>query len=144
MESMSRRGFVAGAAAMGVMGASVAMAEELPGMKTDSPENSIDAAPGVMTQTLDELNAMRQAHIDAAKEYTCADGTVIPEVYVKLRALVEGYGLGVGSANNDSSFDFFMAYWTPEEVQAYIEMPLGVAFTAADFAQKSGRDEEEC
>ena len=67
MESMSRRGFVAGAAAMGVMGASAALAEELPGMKTDSPENAIDAAPGVMTQTLDELNAMRQAHIDAAK-----------------------------------------------------------------------------
>ena len=144
MESMSRRGFVAGAAAMGVMGASTALAEELPGMKTDSPENTIDAAPGVMTQTLDELNAMRQAHIDAATEYTCADGTVIPEVYVKLRACVEGYGLGVGSTNNDSSFDFFMAYWTPEEAQAYIEMPLGVAFTAADFAQKSGRDEEEC
>ena len=45
MESMSRRGFVAGAAAMGIMGASTALAEELPGMKTDSPENTIDAAP---------------------------------------------------------------------------------------------------
>ena len=97
-----------------------------------------------MTQALDELNAMRQAHIDAATEYVCADGTVLPEVYVKLRACVEGYGLGVGSQNDDHSFDFFMAYWSPEEAQAYIEMSLGVAFTAADFAQKTGRDEAEC
>lgn len=147
---MTRRGFMAGAtAAMGAMGAGVALAENataetLPGMNAENAENTIDAKPGVMTQTLEELNAMRQAHIDAAKEYTCADGTVIPEVYVKLRALVEGYGLGVGSNNTDTSFDFFMEYWTPEEAQAYIEMPLGVAFTAADFAQKSGRDEEEC
>lgn len=154
MESMSRRGFVAGAAAMGVMGASTALAEEAKTAEETTAAGETTAVegaaapetakPGTMNITLDELNAMRQALIDAKGEYTCADGTVIPEVYVKLRACVEGYGLGVGSTNDDSSFDFFMKYWTPEEAQAYIEMPLGVAFTAADFAQKSGRDEEEC
>lgn len=148
MESMTRKGFLGAAAAMGVMGAagSIALASESTSKdaKSTTETPAVEAAPGTMGQTLDELNAMRQAHIDAATEYTCADGTVIPEVYVKLRACVEGYGLGVGSENNDHSFDFFMAYWTPEEAQAYIEMPLGVAFTAAQFAQKSGRPEEEC
>ena len=141
MESMTRKGFLSAAAAMGVMGAasSVALAAESAGKDAKAGSGTdakamTEVAPGTMGQTLDELNAMRQAHIDAATEYTCADGTVIPEVYVKLRACVEGYGLGVGSENNDHSFDFFMAYWTPEEAQAYIEMPLGVAFTAADNA----------
>lgn len=146
METMTRKGFL-GTAALGAMGAlggtGLALANETAQEGAGQTQDS--AAPaGVMTQTLDELNAMRQAHIDAATEYVCADGTVIPEVYVKLRACIEGYGLGVGSTNNDHSFDFFMQYWTPEEAQAYIEMPLGVAFTAADFAQKTGRDEAEC
>lgn len=150
METMTRKGFLAGAAALGVMGAAgVALADEAaaedaaPAEETAAPETS-DAPVAVMTQTLEELNAARRAHIDAMGDYTCEDGTVIPAVYVKLRALVEGYGLGVGSTNNDHSFDFFMQYWTEDEAQAYLEMPLGIAFTAADFAQQSGRDEAEC
>lgn len=146
METMTRKSFLAGAAALGVMGAAgVALADEAdaPAEEASAPEAS-DAPVAVMTQTLEELNAARRAHIDAMTDYTCEDGTVIPAVYVKLRALVEGYGLGVGSTNNDHSFDFFMQYWTEDEAQAYLEMPLGIAFTAADFAQQSGRDEAEC
>lgn len=147
MENMTRKGFLTGAAALGVMGAAgVALADEAATDEAAVAETTASegtAPVATMTQTLDELNAMRQAHIDAMTEYTCEDGTVVPEVYVKLRALVEGYGLGVGG-NVDHSFDFFMHYWTEDEAQAYLEMPLGIAFTAADFAQKSGRDEAEC
>lgn len=155
MENMTRKGFLTGAAALGVMGAAglafadeAAETEEAPAEETATEAEAAaetDAAPvAVMTQTLEELNAARRAHIDAMTDYTCEDGTVIPAVYVKLRALVEGYGLGVGSKNNDHSFDFFMNYWTEDEAQTYLEMPLGIAFTAADFAQQSGRDEAEC
>lgn len=147
MENMTRKGFLAAAAAAGAMAATagIALADEA---KKDAEAPAPEAKehkPGVMDLTLDELNQMRRDLIDSRTEYTRSDtGEVVPEVYVKLRALVEGYGLGIGSANKDSSFDFFMKYWTPEEAQAYIEMPLGIAFTAADFAQQSGRDEAEC
>ena len=155
MENITRKSFLTGAAALGVMGAAgLAFADEATETEEAPAEEAAteteaaaetDAAPvAVMTQTLEELNAARRAHIDAMTDYTCEDGTVIPAVYVKLRALVEGYGLGVGSKNNDHSFDFFMNYWTEDEAQAYLEMPLGIAFTAADFAQQSGRDEAEC
>jgi ferredoxin len=148
--TVTRRNLLVGAVAAAATGAfaASALADEsgsnLPGMTSVSPDSTEGDAVGVMNITLDELNQMRRDLIDSRTEYTCADGTVIPEVYVKLRACVEGYGLGVGSNDNDSSFDFFMRYWTPEEAQAYIEMPLGIAFTAADFAQQSGRDEDEC
>lgn len=157
---VSRRGFLGGMGAM-MVGAAFATAGHSPAY-ADEAENVEDAEDveseeeatedeteeestvGKMTITLDELNEMRQANIDAAQGYTCEDGTIIPEVYVKLRACIEGYGLGIGSNLVDTSFDFFMNYWTEDEAQAYIEMPMGVGFTAAEYAQKSGRDEEEC
>lgn len=151
MQKMDRRTFVGTAAAMGAMSALApiaALAEEPAAEEEAAAEEAmfpmVENKPGRMAITLDELNEMRHKLIDAKGEYTCEDGTVIPAVYVKLRALYEGIGFGVGSASNDHCFDFFMRYWSEEEAQACIEMPLGIAFTAADFAQQTGRDEAEC
>ena len=113
--------------------------------KSVNPDPVTGISQGRLGVTLDKLNAMRQAAVDAKTEdYVKADGTVVPAVYVKLREVIEGYGLGIGSDVVDTSFDYFMRYWTEDEAQAYVEMPMGVAFTAADFAEKTGRDVEEC
>jgi len=145
MHNMTRKEFMAAAAATAVAAtAGIAHAEEAaPAMAPVAPIE-LERTPGSMPMKLADLNAMRQAHIDACTDYVKADGTVVPAVYVKLRALTEGYGFGVGPTVSDTSFDFFMAYWTPEEAQAMLEMPMGVAFTAGEFAQKSGRDEADC
>ncbi|HZK24111.1 MAG TPA: 4Fe-4S binding protein [Oscillospiraceae bacterium] len=94
--------------------------------------------------TLEELNALRQQYVDSKEEYVCEDGTVIPAVYVKLRALINTYGNGAGSEVHDASFNEVMYLFSEKEAQAYLEMPFGVRFTATDFSVKSGRDETDC
>ncbi|NCB24228.1 MAG: 4Fe-4S dicluster domain-containing protein [Bacteroidia bacterium] len=94
--------------------------------------------------SLAEINAMRKQIVEAQEEYVCADGTVIPAVYVKLRALIDTIGSGVGSAVTDASFGEIMYLFSEEEAQACLEMPCGVYFTATDFSVESGRDEAEC
>lgn len=94
--------------------------------------------------SLDELNEMRRNYVDSQTDYTCADGTVIPAVYVKLRALFNTYSWGMGMAVNDHCFDEFVYLFSEDEAQAYLEMPYGVEFSATDFAVHSGRNESEC
>lgn len=107
--------------------------------------DTVKYIPTSTEMTLEELNERRQALIDSKTEdYICADGTVIPNVYVKLRSLLDGYGNGVGSVVHDASYGEVMYLFTPEEAQAYLEMPMGVLFNAAEYAEKSGRSEEEC
>lgn len=100
---------------------------------------------GISTMGLYELNERRRAYIDSKTEdYVKADGTVVPNVYVKLRALTNTYLVGCGSEVNDDCFDFFQMLFTEDEAQAYLEMPMGVLFTATEYAEQSGRDEDEC
>lgn len=94
--------------------------------------------------TLEELNRFRAELVEKQTEYVCSDGTVIPAVYVKLRALMNTYSFGFGSEVHDHAFDEFIYLFDEDEAQAYLEMPYGVEFSATDFAIKSGRNEDEC
>ena len=114
-----------------------ALADEAP-VDGGSVDNTYDG------MTLEELNEFRHALVDAQTDYTCEDGTVIPAVYVKMRALYNSYSFGMGSQLHDHCFDQFIYLYTEDEAQAYLEMPYGVRFTATDFAVESGRDEDEC
>ena len=103
-----------------------------------------DVPFGVQGLTVDQMNQIRDLIIEPKTEYMKADGTVVPEVYVKLRALFDTIGLGLGSDVTDSSYDVVMFNFTEDEAQAVLEMPRGVYFTATEFAVQSGRDEAEC
>ena len=101
-------------------------------------------ALGGCTMPLDELNARRKMYVDAQTEYVKADGTVVPEVYVKARALHHTYGHGIGNAKTDACFDSIMAEMSEDEAQAYLDLPMGKPVTAYEFAAKTGRTVEEC
>lgn len=160
MNVLGRRSFLVGmgmgAAAFGLVGCAPAAPtddddsnEELAETSAAPAEVTADTvkimAPESDDMTLEELNRRRQELIDAKTEdYVCEDGTVIPSVYVKLRALLDSYCFGVGSAVHDHCFDEIMFHFTPEDAQIYLEMPMGTLFDAAEFASKSGRSEAEC
>lgn len=152
---MTRRNFLAGAT--GVAAAStLAVAAENLVVETDSalaaepPAGFEDYSAGIAsrggsTMSIEELNAHRREILEAATEYVDPEtGEVVPEVYVKLRALVATYSFGLGEVESARSFDFFRYKFTEEEAQAWIDMPMGVLFTAQDWAQESGRSEAEC
>ena len=108
---------------------------------TGTPEDTL--ALGVSTMPLDDLNQYRQAYMDAQTEFTKEDGTVVPVAYVKMRALINTYGMGCGNEPSDTSFDTLMLLFTEEEVEAYINMPMGVEFTAYEAAAKLGIETDE-
>ena len=103
---------------------------------TGTPEDVL--ALGVSTMPLDDLNQYRQAYVDAQTEYTCEDGTVIPLPYVKMYALIHTYGMGCGGTPRDTSFSTMMDVFTEEQAEAYVELPMGVDFTAYEAAEKMG------
>lgn len=112
-----------------------------------------EVKPGYPWMTVDEMNAFRRELIDSkeGETYTTADGTEVPNVFVKLRALINSYGLGLGSdmelgLSGDAGhhFDEILINFTEDEAQAYLEMPWSKWFTATDFAFESGRDEADC
>ncbi|MEG0324642.1 MAG: 4Fe-4S binding protein, partial [Raoultibacter sp.] len=150
---IQRRDFLKGAAfgAMGMLpmaalfGCSPQRSEAV-----DSAGASASETTGAATKadgevmTLAEMNAFRKELIDSKSDYTCSDGVVIPAVYVKLRALIDTYGNGVGSELTDASFSEVMYHFSEEDAQAYLEMPMGTYFTAVDYSVESGRSEAEC
>lgn len=148
---MTRRNFVAGAAAFGtlavaadnlVVNANTADAAELDGF--DAYVADLQERGG-SAMSIQELNAHRHAIVDACTEYVDPnDGTVVPELYVKLRALIASYSFGLGQVESAESFKFFQYKFNEEEAEAYLDMPYGVLFTAQEWAQESGRDEAAC
>ena len=104
------------------------------------------AAKGGSTMSVVELNQRRHELVDSKGDFECEDGTVIPAIWNKLRALIDTYGYGVGSAKTSASeFEWLqMMFEDEDQAQAYLDMPYGVVFTAQDFAAESGRDEAEC
>lgn len=151
---LQRRDFLKGAA-LGALGmlpigmlsgcspkpSSVRVASAAEGEGAASAGNALAADA---TLTLAQVNSMRAELIDSKGDYTCADGTVIPALYVKLRTLIDTIGVGIGSEVGDASFDLVMHLFSEEEAQACLEMPRGVHFTATDFSVESGRAEDEC
>ena len=123
MTMLGRRSFLAGMgiAGIGTLAACAPKASDNPSVDelADTGAETVSAASGpkeVTAETvriiptgeqmsLEELNEKRQALIDSKTEdYTMADGTVVPNVYVKLRALFDGYGNGLGSVLHDAAF----------------------------------------
>jgi NAD-dependent dihydropyrimidine dehydrogenase PreA subunit len=154
-DKMQRRTFIKGAAisAMGMlpMTALLGCGSTTPASGTSMPDAAVPPTPPAIpkveegrTLTLAEVNKMRQELIDSKQDYVCEDGTVIPALYVKVRALLNSIGLGIGSPVNDSCFQAVMHNFSEEQAHAYLEMPWGVMFNATDFAEKAGRDEKEC
>lgn len=163
MEAITRRYFmsamgVAGAAAAAALGTSAApaRADETPATPGGSfAEGMLDLgwsgtpdeikAIGGSTMPLEELNRRRQAYIDSKTEdWVCADGTVIPAVYLKVYALVNSYGMGCGNTPTDDGMKSIANAFTEDEALAYTQMPFGEKFTYTDFYAKSGRPLEEC
>lgn len=101
-------------------------------------------AKGGSNMPLEELNRRRQLYVDSQTEWTCEDGTVVPEVYMKARALMNTYGYGMGNTLNDHTAYAFQTELTEDEAQAYLDMPWGVEFHISDYMDKSGMSREDC
>ena len=151
MEDLTRRGFMGTIGAVAAMGAlaTAGIADEAEG--TAEKTGYQDGTPaelegiGMSTMGLWELNQRRKAYVDSKTEdYVKADGTVVPNVYVKLRALTNTYMVGCGSEITDNCFDLFMMEFSEEDAAAYLDMPLGMWFTATEYAAASGRKEDDC
>lgn len=156
--TLNRRSFLVGlgvsAATLGLSGCSPASdaavedSEDLPDTSTTPVEitaETVKIIPPERNLSLEELNQRRQDLVDSKTEdYQCEDGRIIPNVFVKLRALLDSYSFGVGSIVHDHCFDEIMYHFSPEDAQVYLEMPMGVLFDAAEYASKSGRNEAEC
>ena len=109
---------------------------------TGTPEDVL--ALGVSTMPLADLNQYRKAYVDAQTDYTKEDGTIVPAIYVKVRALINTYGYGAGNTVLDTSFDDLMNNFSEDDCQAFLDMPWGVEFTAYDMYIETGRDVDEC
>ena len=162
METMDRRTFLGmqmGALGIAAMAAPVASAlaaespegeaaptpaagEGLPFATTYATDPEL-AAKGFSTMPLAEVNRLRQEVVDAAGEYTRADGTVVPAVYAKLRALLDTFGLGTG-CDPEGAVDYIQMLFSEQDAQEFIDMPWGIYFTPIDFAEKTDRTVEEC
>lgn len=99
---------------------------------------------GGSTMPLAELNRRRRAYLDSLEDHVCEDGTVVPVEIVRVRALINTYGMGLGNTPADNSFGRIADCMTIDECKAYVEMPMGVEFTAHDFSIASGRPLEQC
>ena len=169
MAGMSRRGFMGMMGTAGVVGAmGAAGIARAKGAASDQPAEGTGAqvalsdgtvwtgtpadiaSLGGSTMPLEELNRRRREYVDAQTDFVAEDGTVVPAAYVKMRALLHTFGLGCGEGDlNLSMFTRLMDTFTEEQVEAYLDMPWGDWFTAAEFYHKSqmegaGRTYEEC
>lgn len=152
MEEMTRRGFLGAAGALGVAGAAQAA---LGGAQAQASDEAAQVPVDVMTPAdiearggssmpLEELNRRRRELIDSkTQDWQCADGSVVPNVYVRLRTLFNTYGMGFGNDLTDECFSFWMTMFTEDEAQAYLDAPMGAFFTMLDYVEKTGRDYDE-
>ena len=99
---------------------------------------------GGSTMPLAELNRRRKAYVDAQTEYVNADGSVVPAWAVKIRALINTYGIGCGNTPYDGIFNGILATFDEETAEFYLSMPMGVKFSAADAYKITGKPVEEC
>lgn len=95
--------------------------------------------------TNEELDAMILAETDVQGDYIAPDGTVVPEIYLRLRNRINRIGYGVGSEieGNGTEWDFMKIMFSEEDAEHYLEMPMYRMFNATDYAAYSGRSVEE-
>lgn len=101
-------------------------------------------ALGGSTMPLADLNQYRKEYIDSQTDYTMEDGTVIPAVYTKVRALIHTYGMGCGNTLNDAFAASMLGRFSEDDAQAFLDMPWGQEFTAVDLWAKTGRPLDDC
>lgn len=105
---------------------------------TGTPQHIADL--GGSTMPVAEINRRRKEYLDAQTEYTMEDGTVVPLVYVKMRALIHTYGMGAGNTPIDSSYVELMNEVTEDQAQIFLDMPWGVKFTPFDlYTNENGK-----
>lgn len=106
MAMLGRRSFLMGMGVMGagIVGMSTAGCSPKPKEEEHASGDAANAEPSEVTadtveiintrdlMTIEELNAKRKQLVDSkTDDYVKADGTVIPNVYVKLQALLNTY-----------------------------------------------------
>ena len=160
-------GAAMGAAAMGAMGAAMAHADEV-AISSLGGDSSIEGekplceftpgggtfaegrvedwagtppeieARGGSTMPLAELNRRRRLYVDAAEDFVKEDGTIIPAWAVKVRRVVNMYGMGMANTPADTSYDYIMQLFDERECTCYAyHMPYGQLFTAGDVVGRS-------
>lgn len=65
------------------------------------------------------------------------------DVYYQLCDQINKLGFGFDHTPEQHELSLFKRFYTPEEAQWSLEMPLDCFFTAADFAEKTGRTVQE-
>ena len=65
------------------------------------------------------------------------------DVYYQLCDQINKLGFGFDHTPEQYELSLFKRFYTPEEAQWSLEMPLDCFFTAADFAEKTGRTVQE-
>lgn len=101
-------------------------------------------ALGESTMPLAELNRRRKAYLDDQTDYTCEDGTVIPALFVKVRALIHSYGMGCGNQLDDNTWYRILDKFSEDDAQAFLDMPYGEKFTVIDLYETTGRPLDQC
>ena len=153
MESLNRRSFLAGVGA-------AAMTVGMPVAAWANEGGNEDGAPaaqyleddlqtycdrGGTSLSVEELNKIRREMIDAAGDFEMEDGTVVPAVWHKLNVLTNSYGLGGPDPKTGEGMAYLQELFYHDEdlAQKYLEAPIGVIFSAEDYAQQTGRDLKE-
>jgi NAD-dependent dihydropyrimidine dehydrogenase PreA subunit len=67
----------------------------------------------------------------------------VPEVYVKLRDLMNSLAFGYGPTKEGYEFPLLMRFFTEEDAKHVLEMPVDCLFTAEEYSQASGRPLDE-
>lgn len=147
MAEMTRRNFVGTVATMGAL-VTIANGAVVPAAKAESksvvPVEPFDSASHFDATKSDELLQRVLDEPEVAGDVTLDDGTVIPEVYVRLRNRINRMGKGIGADPAANSWEMIMFLWSEEDAQHELEMPMLETFTVYDYAKASGRTEEEC
>lgn len=142
--TVSRRGFVGamGAAALGAAAASVVDTDTRPAQA----QTVSDAARVSKDFTNEELDAIILDESPVNGDYVAPDGTVVPEIYLRLRNRINRIGYGVGSEieGTGREWDFFKILFSEEDAEHYLELPMYKDFNAQDYAAISGKPVEEC
>jgi len=146
---LNRRSFLSATAAAAVAaGAATALAEpqEMSPVLDIAPDNNLDLFQ--TSTSLEAMNKARRAMIDSVTEdYVCADGTVIPAIWMKVRMTIDSLGRGVGGFDATYSAAVVEAWKrmcnNDETIaQVFVNLPLGMRFTITDAVVSTGMDEE--
>ena len=67
----------------------------------------------------------------------------VPEVYIKLQELLDRQAFGFGKTQEGHEYEVLRHFFTEEDAAYVLEMEPDKLFTAAEFAQRTHRAEEE-